>query len=157
VLLQFVQGPGPGSKAIEIFERGWCSHVDVVLGDGSLLGARSDVIGGRPPGVQIRHAGYEVWSKTARVALRATDAQETAWLSFLYNQIGKPYDETAIVAFAVERDWRQPDSWFCSELVAAGLEASGWLPQKLAFGVNEITPRDLLLVVSGWASPGGTT
>lgn len=152
ITLQFVAGEGIGSKAIEIFERGWCSHVDAVLADGTLLGARSDAVGGKPPGVQIRPPAYETWARVQRVDLWCTPAQQTDWLNFLEAQIGKPYDSTAIVAFAVQRDWREIDSWFCSELQAAALESCGWLPGPLANPSNEITPRDLLLIVSPWAS-----
>lgn len=142
----------PGSLAIQIFERGWPSHVDVVLGDGTLLGARSDAIGGKPPGVQIRPPNYEPFARKQSVSLSATPAQETDFLNFLQAQIGKPYDHTAIVAFAFHRDWRELDSWFCSELAAAALEACGWFPKPLANTVNEITPRDLLLAVSPWGA-----
>lgn len=119
--------------------------------DGSLLGARSDKVGGKPAGVQVRPDGYEAWSRIERVSLQATPEQEAKFRTFLTAQIGKPYDSLAIAAFAVGRDWREPDSWFCSELQAAALEASGWLPRPLASVANEITPRDLLLVVSPWA------
>ena len=141
-----------GSRAIQIFSRGWPSHVDHVLGDGTLLGARSDSVGGKPPGVQIRPANYEVWTKTQSIRLNATAAQETAWLNFLTAQIGKPYDFEAIAAFAIDRDWRNPEKWFCSELAAAALEACKWFPKPLASVANEITPRDLLLVISSWAT-----
>lgn len=151
MILQFIAASDIGSHAIQIFERGWPSHVDAVLGDGSLLGARSDAVGGKPPGVQVRPAGYEPFARVQRVVLEASSAEETAWLNFLTAQIGKPYDMTAIAAFAVGRDWRETDSWFCSELQAAALEASGYFPGKLANPSNEITPRDLLLIVSPWA------
>ena len=63
-------------------------------------------------------------------------------------QVGKPYDETAILAFALNRDWRETDAWFCSELAAAALEAAGVFPYKLAASENKITPEDLFLAVS---------
>ena len=148
--LQFVQADDIASKAIEIFERGWPSHVDAVMADGRLLGARSDVVGCAPAGVQIRTPDYAVWTRKLVVEFQTASSEETKWLNFLMAQIGKPYDSTAIAAFAVERDWRAPDSWFCSELQAAALEACGFFPKPLANSVNEITPRDLLLCVSPW-------
>ena len=151
MILQFSAMSDAGSEAIKIFERGWPSHVDLVLGDGTLLGARSDSVGGKPPGVQIRVANYQVFEKIERLSLRATAEQESGFLNFLEAQIGKPYDKLAIAAFAVERDWREDDAWFCSELAAAALESCGWFPKPLANTVNEITPRDLLLAVSPWA------
>lgn len=153
ILLQFSTVPALSSSLIRLFEHGWCSHVDVVLPEGKLLGARSDVIGGAPAGVQIRRPAYENWSRTELVQLLATPKMEARFYGFLNAQIGKPYDKTAIVAFALNRNWREDDSWFCSELVAAALEACGWFPQPLANVVNKITPSDLLLVTSPWVKP----
>lgn len=151
MVLQFSAQDDPASAAIKIFERGWPSHVDIVLGDGTLLGARSDVVGGKPAGVQARPADYEVFSRVERYAIACEETVETRFLNFLEAQIGKSYDKLAIAAFAVERDWREPDEWFCSELAAAALEASGYWCYPLANAANEITPRDLLLIVSPWA------
>lgn len=151
ITFQFCAMSALSSDVIKIFERGWCSHCDAVMPDGSLLGARSDVVGGKPAGVQIRPPSYEVWTRIERVSLEATPEQEAAFYAFLREQIGKPYDSIAIAAFAIGRDWRSPNSWFCSELQAAALEASKWFPKPLSSVANEITPRDLLLVVSPWA------
>lgn len=153
--LQFVAMSDPGSEAIRLFERGWPSHVDAVLPDGSLLGARSDGIGGQLPGVRIRPANYETFDQRLVVSLACEPAIEGAFLAFLRAQLGKPYDKLAIAAFAVGRDWRERDAWFCSELIAAALEACGWFPKPLANAANEITPRDLLLTVSPWVASRG--
>lgn len=151
IVLQFVQADDLGSKAIQIFERGWPSHVDCVWPDGRLLGARSDAIGGAPPGVQLRSPNYAKWTQVKRIGLSVTPQQLTDWLNFLEDQIGKPYDVTAILAFPMQRDWREPDSWFCSELQAAALEQCKFFPRPLSSPANEITPRDLLLLVSPWS------
>lgn len=149
ITLQFAAMSDAGSEAIKLFSRGWPSHVDAVIPEG-LLGARSDTLAGVPPGVQIRPPGYEAFDRTLVVTLPCTPGQEAAFHAFLMAQIGKPYDKLAIAAFAVQRDWRMPDAWFCSELVAAALEACGWFPAPLANPANELTPRDLLLAVSPW-------
>jgi hypothetical protein len=57
-------------------------------------------------------------------------------------------NNSAQVPIAKGRDWRESDSWSCSELIAAALEACGYLP-RLAAADNHISPRDLLLVLSG--------
>jgi hypothetical protein len=150
IVLQFSYARSIGAEAIRLFSRGWPSHVDIVLPTGSLLGARSDAIGAVPPGVQIRPPGYEIWTQTEIVRLEPVADEESNFLAFAAAQIGKPYDELAIAAFPVGRDWRETDSWFCSELVAAALETCRWFPRPLANGANEITPRDLLLAVSPW-------
>ena len=151
IRLQFSAMADPASEAIKIFERGWPSHVDAVMDDGSLLGARHDAVGGAPPGVQRRPQGYVAFSRTLVVSLPVASPQmDGAWRDFLLAQIGKPYDTLAIAAFAVDRDWHNPSAWFCSELQAAALEACGWFPKSLANAANEITPRDLLLAISPW-------
>lgn len=146
ITLQFSTTGDWSSEAIRVFERGWCSHVDAVMDDGSLLGARSDEIGGKPAGVQIRPANYEKWTKVERCQI---DAPGDAFLRFLHSQIGKPYDDLALVGLVMERNWRSAGSWFCSELQAAALERD-FFPHMLSSAASHISPRDLLLVVSPW-------
>lgn len=88
------------------------------------------------------------------MVLNATPYQETMWLHWLREQVGKPYDKLGIVAFAFDRDWRSPESWFCSELQARALEVCGWFPKPLAAHASTITPRDLFLVLSPWDQAG---
>lgn len=138
IRLQFSTESGIESELIRTFGHGWCSHVDAVLPDNTLLGARAD------GGVQIRQPGYKNFTRTQIVSIPIDDKP---FLEFLHAQVGKPYDMTAIFAFAVDRDWREDDSWFCSELQAAALEKV-WFQHKLSTVVNRITPPDLLLVLS---------
>ena len=42
---------------------------------------------------------------------------------WLLDQLGKPYDWSAIWSWFGSRDWQEEDSWFCSELVARAAEA----------------------------------
>lgn len=69
------------------------------------------------------------------------------WLEFLMSQLGKPYDYEAIWGFLLNRDWREPDSWICSELQARALEVAGIVP-CLYLACNKITPVALALAVS---------
>ena len=77
----------------------------------------------------------------------ASAAQESRYYGFLSRQIGKPYDKTAIWGFALGRDWRERDSWICSELQAAAAEYAG-IFGELYSPVNKITPVTLAVVVS---------
>ena len=122
ITLQFVMGRGPVSRAIALFSAGLLSHVDAVLPDGRLLGARSDRLDGIPPGARIRPPKYETWEATTCRPLDAPAEKQSAFWDFLFGEVGKPYDHTAIWGFAVGRNWRAPDSWFCSELISAALE-----------------------------------
>lgn len=146
VSFQLVHSRGLSSTLIGIGSPGF-SHVDIIRPDGRLQGARSDKIGGALRGVQIRTPFYEKWDRRVVMTLPATSYQEQRFWEFADAQLGKPYDWRAIVAFAIERDWRDPDSWFCSEYGAACLEESGILP-KLYVAENKITPEALALAIS---------
>lgn len=146
IRLRFVTGDDMVSRGIRAFEYGfWATHVETVLPDGTLLGAHMD------GGVRIRPQGYDAGtrSKELVVDLPADDLMDDRFEAFLRAQLGKPYDKTAIGAFVLERDWQEPDAWFCSELMAAALVECGWFASHLATEFNHITPRDLLLIVSG--------
>lgn len=144
IRLQFSTGNDIVSRAIALFSRGWCSHVDAVLPDGALLGARLS------GGVRVRPPGYVKFSRTLIIAVTVPDAQANTFYRWLQAQVGKPYDWRAIVAFVFSRNWREPDSWFCSELVARAFEVSGFFPAPLMVRSSKITPRDLLLLISPW-------
>ena len=142
IQLQFVATKDLGSELIEWFGHGQYSHVDCVMPDGRLLGARLD------GGVAVRQPDYEVFSRRTRVELPVEYLAEHQWLDWLLGQVGKPYDRTAIAGFASGRDWREQDSWFCSELASAGLEHCGYFQFPLTVPANKITPDDLILVLS---------
>lgn len=144
ITLQFLRGNGLDSQLIEWYGGGpMFSHVDSVLPAGEgLLGSRSD------GGVQIRNPNYTLDLPTLVVQLACGDVMTAAFYAYMRSQIGKPYDHTGILAFVVGRDWQSPDSWFCSELVAAALEQCGYFPFPLAAPSNKVTPPALLLVLS---------
>jgi hypothetical protein len=132
------------SAAIRFAEYGfWASHAEAVMPDGTLLGAHYD------GGVQARPAGYDeaLLLRQQIAELPCPEATEQRFHDFLRAQLGKPYDIEAIGALVARHDWREPDSWFCSELIAAALENCGYL-LPLAADVSKIMPRDLLLIVS---------
>jgi uncharacterized protein YycO len=147
IQLQFVCEAALSSQAIAWFSAGHFSHVDAVLPDGRLLGARDDAVGGQPPGVRIRPPNYVKWSRRVGMTVPASPEQVTAWHSFLIDQLGKPYDSAAIWAFAFNRNWREADSWICSELQSAAGEHSGIMP-RLYLAANKITPVACALAFS---------
>ena len=147
ITLRFVTGTDFVSRAIRAGERdGWCTHVEALMPDGTLLGAHLD------GGVMPRGVGYDKTTMARELYVSLPNTAETfvadKFHDFLRAQIGKPYDALAIAGFVLDRDWRETDSWFCSELIAAGLEACGYLPPLSAID-NHVSPRDLLLVLSG--------
>lgn len=159
----------PGSAAIRWFSAGQVSHVDAVIPaaldwgtipasiapEGWLFGARHDAVGGKPAGVWERPPGYLPFSHRVMVSVPIVIAgQATAFWRFLRAQRGKLYDTTAVWAFLVARDWREEDSWMCSELVAAAAQEAGIFPPHLFVAANKITPAALGLALS--AVPGVT-
>lgn len=147
IVLQFVEGTGLGSGMIKWFGHGSYSHVDAVLLDGSLLGARSDVIDGIPAGVQIRPASYVAHEKVSRIVLPADDDVAKAFYDAMHAEIGRPYNKMGIVAFFFNANWTSVGHWFCSQLVTAKLLVSGWL-KGLSEDPNKVDPDDLYLVIS---------
>lgn len=144
--LQFVCENAISSRAIAWFSQGHFSHVDACY-DGALLGARHDRVGGVSAGVQIRKPDYLPFSRRVVFEIPSTRSQTTTWRKFLNSQLGKPYDSMAIWGFVTGRDWREDDSWICSELQAAALEASG-IVGKLFVPAYKITPNALAFALS---------
>jgi hypothetical protein len=147
IRLQFVLGHALASAAIAWFSAGHFSHVDAVMPSGALLGSRSDGPGGTPKGVYARPAAYEPWKLVVQINVPCTKTQEKKFYAFLRAQVGKPYDHTAIFAFAVNRNWRDDDSWFCSELITAAMEKAKIVPE-LYLAANKVTPVACALVAS---------
>lgn len=138
IRLQFVCEAALSSQMIAWFSSGHFSHVDAVLHGGYLLGARNDWAGDIPPGVRIRPPGYHKFIRRVIMEVPATPEQTKKFYDFLMAQLGKPYDHQAIWGFVLNRDWRENDSWICSELQTGAGEASV-LP-RLYLPANKITP-----------------
>lgn len=144
IRLRFVTGSDPTSRLIAAWQKdGWATHVEAVLPDGSLLGAHLQ------GGVAIRPKGYDQATMTRElyVDLFAMPSMVEEFYAFMHAQVGKPYDVTAIEGLVLGRDWREDDSWFCSEVVTGGMEKCAYIP-RLASTINHVTPRDNLLIVS---------
>lgn len=136
ITLQFVSDDSIGSDLIGWYTRSLYTHVDIVRTDGWLLGARAN------GGVQVRSPTYASFRRKRQFATTLSTVQETEFWKAANGQIGKPYDWTGIVNFIVDRDWRSPGHWFCSELVAWCFEQAG-VPLLRIAGADKVTPRDL--------------
>jgi uncharacterized protein YycO len=127
-------------EAIKFVSRGAVTHVEFVIKDGSYtIGARAD------GGVQARPINYAKFNLDLRFQTQCTDEQYNAAMDFLDEQIGKPYDFIDIAAIAIDRNWRDPAKWICSELWAATMEQAG-LIGKMHSSINLFTPQDSLIV-----------
>lgn len=94
-------------------------------------------------GVRVRWTdGIKYPEKFSAIAFYTAPKVEEAY-NWARGQVGKPYDWTAITGLALNRNWREDDSWFCSELVAAAFEAVGAPLFAEGMCAWRVTPRDL--------------
>ena len=136
ITLQFVSDTGLAADVIQWYTRSVWNHVDIVMPDHTLTGARAE------GGVQNRPANYRRFARVKRFQTALSVEAEKEFYLCLAEQIGKPYDWTGIINFVVDRDWRNPDHWFCSELVAWLFEKAG-RPLLRVDSADKVTPRDL--------------
>ena len=160
IRFQFVLGSGLSSRLISWYGQGYggYSHVDALLPDGTLLGARSDSVGGKPPGVQIRPPGYEKWKARTVLELPTTSQQAVDWETYLRSQIGKGYDQADILGFILGKPFASPGHWICSALQLSGLEAIHRIP-VLGVTPQQCPPNMLAVILStaGATLGGGTS
>lgn len=89
-------------------------------------------------GVRV-HKAEEFFAKYPAHEVRDIEVDETPARYWLHAQIGKSYDWTALVSFVVQRDWQEPDAWFCSELTEAMISMFG--KPRFRASAQRITPR----------------
>ncbi len=138
VFLQIVTTQwNPIDIAIRLKCGGWASHAEFVFEDGSTFGAKMD---------GVKHRATSESKAYTRIERFTAPYIEQAY-NWALTQLGKPYDFTAIAGIALNRNWREDDSWFCSELVAAAFEQTPGplLNDDDGIEINWISPRDLLL------------
>lgn len=125
------------SKLIEWFTWGNYAHVDVVLPNGDLIGAR--LFGG----VRIRRDDL-AYSKVKRYAVDVPESTADAIYATLRHEVGAGYDWLGILSFPLRLRWNRPSKWFCSELVAWAFYINGVrLVAEPRF--ERLSPRDLRL------------
>lgn len=70
------------------------------------------------------------------LTLTVPESVARAWLA---EQLGKPYDWTALLSWIVRRNWQEDDAWFCSELTEAFID--NFSIPRFRESVSRITPR----------------
>jgi hypothetical protein len=133
------------------------SHVDIVLKDGTLLGAsdspNAPYLQGNPRGVAIRPPDYQPFAIRRQAHLKCSPEVEENFLAVAKSQLGEPFDNSAMKAVFkpdahTGRDWRDADAWFCSEHVAWCLEVSRFFLWELLISKDRVTPPDLILITN---------
>lgn len=150
MIIRFMQGTSFDSLAIMAQEKTAVpfqpSHVEGLTADGQFyIGAHLE------GGVQKRPVGYDKATTRYELSLKldATPEQDAAFYAFLESKIGEPYDWRAILGFLVPKHEHELNHAICSALVTLALRSCGWFASPLAAPAHLISPRDLLLIVSG--------
>lgn len=145
IKLRFVHCNDAISNGILLQTGGLYSHVEAVTPDGKYLGAHAD------GGVQARPADYDSgkFDREFFADLPADEAMTAAFYAFLNRHIGEPYDFQAIVGFALHGDFHAAAHAICSAFQTLGLRQCLWFATPLGIPAHEISPRDLLLIISG--------
>jgi hypothetical protein len=134
------------------------SHLDLVLEDGSLLGASDNpeapVIRGNPRGVAIRPYDYQRFAIRQDAVINTTLETKVKFTDFCTAQIGRPFDTSALklgIFLSTEfanRDWRDDKQWYCAELMGRAAEVSCLLGYFYPGIKNRMTAADLLIWLS---------
>lgn len=146
IKLRFVTGNDWMSQWIRAAENFWASHVEALMPDGSgYIGAHAD------GGVQIRPVGYDKDSlkRELIVELRTTVAIAELFYKNLKKHVGEPYDFQSIIGFVTRLNLHDRSHVICSALQALELEECGYFAFPLSRPPHEISPADLLLILSG--------
>lgn len=132
-------GEGPVGAFIRWYTWSWAAHAAIQLDDGTII----DATLANGVSHHQRVMGKEQRFYDIVLPPEANMKNATQWL---YAQLGKPYDWTAITGMAFRRDWHDPKSWFCSELVEAFSEAGHFpLIEITTDNLDRVSPRDLTL------------
>lgn len=81
------------------------------------------------------------------MALTVASETALAWEAWLKSQVGKPYDQDAIIGFILGRKDHGSGHWICSALQTGALEAVGCMP-RLIVPPAQVTPDCLRTVFS---------
>jgi hypothetical protein len=143
IRLRFVTTSGPESAIIRFVTGHWSSHVEAVMPDGTYLGAHAD------GGVQARPPDYDAatWTQQLFVDLPCDDVPQ--FERHLRGRIGTPYDIAAIRGFALRTNEHVPMHAICSATQVLALRSCGFFGVPIAQAAHLISPRDLILILSG--------
>lgn len=128
----------PGAALIRAVTWSKYSHVALVLEDGTAIEATYPKV--RRVSLETILAAH---SKYVIVDI-PTDCDKEIEEAAI-NQIGKPYDITALLGILVHRQWTDTDKWFCSELVAWCF-AQGGHSLFREEDIHRITPQNLWML-----------
>ena len=149
IRLRFVAGNDTASLAI-ILRSQICmpftpSHVECVTPEGKYVGQHGK--GGmlaRDPGYDKATLAHELF-----LDLPATNEQTNVFYDYISSKLNQPYDWRSIVDYILPVNFHEFNHAICSAIMVLALRKSGWLKWPLTVPAHLISPRDLLLMLSG--------
>jgi hypothetical protein len=134
------------STGIKKMTRSEISHVDLVMPDGTLLGAHMT------NGIQRRPADYEKFGLRIRVTVPASDPQQAAFYGYALSMTGTPYDVETIVGIATgDARKHTPGKMICSEFAAYAVDDHSGIC-RVAKDKWQVSPEELRIALM--ALPG---
>ena len=131
------------------------SHVDMLMKDGTMLGASDSpdapFIHGNPRGVAQRPFDYQQFAYRRQAIIATPRGDDIRRMAV--TQIGKPFDKSSLRDFASDafpgkRDWRLDENWFCAELIFWSMEAAYfWGAPPVPWPKNRVSPTDILMML----------
>lgn len=143
IRLRFTKNNSITSRVIRALTWSDYSHVEFALDTGFLgslgWGGKTKSGVSYSGGVQLRPFDYNSTCEFQAAEIDVADENtKQKILRFAMDQIGKPYDWTAVIGIEFHRDWNEDDGWFCSELFAAAFLQGG--DPLIRDVVDRITP-----------------
>jgi len=111
------------SKAIKFVTRGQYSHTAIMLADDCIVEAWEGSNSVRV--ITSLADGHKLGTPVDIYSVRMGAEQERVFREFVIAQVDKKYDYWGIFGFLRRKDLQRGESWFCSELFAAGCEKAG--------------------------------
>lgn len=111
------------SRAIKFVTRGRYSHTGIILDNDRIIEAWQGSNSVRV--IKSLSEGHKPGTPVHIYSVRMGSEQERIFRAFIESQIGKKYDFWGILGFLRRKDLQRGESWFCSELFAAGCEKAG--------------------------------
>ena len=127
----------PGAAIIRAVTWSDWSHVAIIDGE--------EVIEDTWPAVRLAQLSEVIAKHSAHCIVDMPCDDPAAVIAAARSQVGKPYDLTALFGLLARRDWQEPDSWFCSELVAWSFQQAG-APLFRPEALYRVTPQHLWMI-----------
>jgi hypothetical protein len=128
----------PGSVLIRAVTWSRFSHVDIVTGDGTVIGATAFM------GVHEYPMSDRLAQSTRWALFEAPGVDAASVIAQARQRVGKAYDWLGVIGVGLHRDWQSEDKWECSEFGAKCFLDAGAPLLNPQVPVWRYVPEDLL-------------